>query len=299
MLDQSANFVWNMLYGLEQRIFDLRFGVATAGTSQTRWDVSSVGGTNFWYQGAQWPAVSFALRDLKPTSSDVFVDLGSGKGKALLMAARLPYRRVVGVEIDGELVESAQNNLARDRRRSRAGSVEMEVADILDWPIPDDATTIFMFNPFFGETFHAALEKVFDSYEPESERPARRLRIPVGARLACQYRPRSGGVRASLYLAAAAAMVGAWRSDHHLPRDRSCRAVRLRALPSPSRKGCGRGDAQVARTQRTFVRGPLARPFPCGQSRVQWDVPCTWTSAVRAGKCRRLTSSSRCTTSLT
>ena len=165
MLDQSANFVWNMLYGLEQRIFDLRFGVATAGTSQTRWDVSSVGGTNFWYQGAQWPAVSFALRDLKPTSSDVFVDLGSGKGKALLMAARLPYRRVVGVEIDGELVESAQNNLARDRRRSRAGSVEMEVADILEWPIPDDATTIFMFNPFFGETFHAALEKVFDSYD--------------------------------------------------------------------------------------------------------------------------------------
>jgi SAM-dependent methyltransferase len=105
------------------------------------------------------------LRDLKPASSDVFVDLGSGKGKALLIAARLPYRRVVGVEIDSELAESAQSNLARGTRRSRAGLVEQAIADILDWPIPADATTIFMFNPFFGETFRAVMERVFDSYD--------------------------------------------------------------------------------------------------------------------------------------
>jgi SAM-dependent methyltransferase len=165
MLDRSANYVWNMLYGLEQKIFDLRFGVATAGRSRTRWDVFTVGGTNWAYEGCQWPALSFALRDLKPAPRDVFVDLGSGKGKALLIAASLPYRRVVGVEIDSKLAEAAQSNLARASRRSRSGSVEQAIADILDWPIPDDATTIFMFNPFFGETFRAVMERVFDSYD--------------------------------------------------------------------------------------------------------------------------------------
>jgi SAM-dependent methyltransferase len=165
MLDRSADFVWNMLYGLEQRIFDLRLGVVTAGRSTTPWDVFTVGGTNWAYEGSQWPALSFALRDLDPAPSDVFVDLGSGKGKGMLIATGLPYGRVVGVEIDSELAESAKRNLARARRRSPAGRVEQEIADILDWPIPDDATTIFMFNPFFGETFRAVMEKVFDSYD--------------------------------------------------------------------------------------------------------------------------------------
>ena len=114
MLDRGADFVWNMLYGLEQRIFDLRLGVATTGRSLTKWDVYTVGGTNWAYEGRQWPAISFALRDLKPGPGDVFVDLGSGKGeRPCLMAARLPYGRVVGVEIDSELAESGQNNLAR------------------------------------------------------------------------------------------------------------------------------------------------------------------------------------------
>ncbi len=165
MLDRSADFVWNMLYRLEQKIFDLRLGVATTGRSLTKWDVYTIGGANWAYEGCQWPALSFALRDLKPAPGDIFVDLGSGKGKALLIAARLPYGRVVGVEIDSELAESAKKNLAHGYRRSRAGLVEQEIADILDWPIPDDATTIFMFNPFFGATFRAVMEKVFESYD--------------------------------------------------------------------------------------------------------------------------------------
>ena len=165
MLGQCVDFLFNKLYGLEQRIFDLIFRVTTAGRSLTRSDVYVVGGNNWPYEGCHWPALSLALRDLKPAEGGVFVDLGSGKGKALLIAGRLPYQRVVGVEIDSELVGFAQRNLARGRRRSQACLIEQEIADVLDWPIPDEATTIFMYNPFFGETFRAALAKIFESYD--------------------------------------------------------------------------------------------------------------------------------------
>jgi SAM-dependent methyltransferase len=42
-----------------------------------------------------------------------FIDLGSGKGRALLLALRYPFRRIVGVEFALELHRIAQTNLVR------------------------------------------------------------------------------------------------------------------------------------------------------------------------------------------
>jgi predicted RNA methylase len=160
-------------YGLQQRLFDLYYGTSTGGAvpaTLEAWDLSSGG---FPYQGSQWPAVSQALAELRPNDSEVFVDFGAGKGKALVMAGRLPYRRVVGVEMDSELAGIARRNIARVQPRLRAGLVECEIASALDWEFPDDASTVFMYNPFFGPTFRGALTRVFDSYD----RNPRRLHI--------------------------------------------------------------------------------------------------------------------------
>jgi SAM-dependent methyltransferase len=102
---------------------------------------------------------------LHPNDSEVFLDFGSGKGKALLIAGQLPYAKVLGVELRAELAESARHNIARARRRLRAGHVECEVSNVLTWPIPDDTSTIFMYNPFFGQTFRTVMSRVFESYD--------------------------------------------------------------------------------------------------------------------------------------
>src|SRR6185436_12939628 len=41
-----------------------------------------------------------------------FVDLGSGKGRGLLLAAAWPFRRVLGVEFSKDLHETALRNIA-------------------------------------------------------------------------------------------------------------------------------------------------------------------------------------------
>jgi len=130
---------------------------------RTSTDTYTSGSDNWPYLGAPWPALSFVLRGLKHEGT--FVDLGSGKGKAMLIAARLPYRRVLGVEIDEELAGIARRNIERARLRFRSGPVECVVASVRDFKIPDDASTIFMYNPFFGETFRDAMRCVFDSYD--------------------------------------------------------------------------------------------------------------------------------------
>src|SRR3990172_4635695 len=42
-----------------------------------------------------------------------FVDIGAGKGRALLLASELPFRKVIGVELSAELAAIAQDNAKR------------------------------------------------------------------------------------------------------------------------------------------------------------------------------------------
>jgi SAM-dependent methyltransferase len=151
------------LYMYEQRIFDGYLGVSTAGVARTSVDVYSAGTENWPYLGCQWPALSFVLKDL--AHDGTFVDLGAGKGKALLIAGRLPYSRVVGIEIDNELTEAAQHNIKRLHTKQRAQVVECVTASAGDWKVPDDTSVVFMHNPFFGATFRDAMANVFDSYD--------------------------------------------------------------------------------------------------------------------------------------
>jgi hypothetical protein len=82
---------------------------------------------------------------------DTLLDIGSGMGRVLVVAATKPFRRVIGVEISPELAELARENLRRAGRHLRC-EVELEIADARSYHIPDDVTIIHIFNPFTGET---------------------------------------------------------------------------------------------------------------------------------------------------
>jgi hypothetical protein len=59
-------------------------------------------------------ALPVVLKQLKIQYADYnFIDLGSGMGRVVLMAAELPFARVVGVEFSQKLHEIAKDNLAR------------------------------------------------------------------------------------------------------------------------------------------------------------------------------------------
>lgn len=147
------------------RIFDRWLGVSTRGIIVTQ-DCNFVsGGDNCAYASCQWLPVRRALKELAPKPSDVFVDLGSGKGKALLIAGRLPYQRVIGVEIDDELSQYARRNIELAQQRLRAQEVDSIAASVLEWPFPDEMSVVFLYNPFIGETFRMVVRRVFESYD--------------------------------------------------------------------------------------------------------------------------------------
>jgi len=51
------------------------------------------------------------LRRLDLPAGGTFVDVGSGKGRVLLLAARHPFKRVVGIEFSPSLCEQARRNI--------------------------------------------------------------------------------------------------------------------------------------------------------------------------------------------
>jgi hypothetical protein len=79
----------------------------------------------------------------------VFVDLGSGKGRALLVAGEYPFKRIVGVEWSRELDAVARSNIAV---ASGGGApdprFELLRMDAGEYDFPADPLVIFMFNPF-------------------------------------------------------------------------------------------------------------------------------------------------------
>lgn len=79
----------------------------------------------------------------------VFVDLGSGKGRALLMAADYPFRRIVGVELLATLHQTAQKNINEYRSESqKCFALESICADATKFPFPPDPIVLYLFNPF-------------------------------------------------------------------------------------------------------------------------------------------------------
>jgi predicted RNA methylase len=76
---------------------------------------------------------------------DIFVDLGCGMGRAVLLAATKKIKKSVGVELDPDLVADAAENLRR--ARGLISPVEFINADAAAFEIKE-GTIFFLYNPF-------------------------------------------------------------------------------------------------------------------------------------------------------
>jgi len=77
-----------------------------------------------------------------------FLDIGSGKGRALLLAAEYPFRRVVGIELMPELNSVAQENIRKFSNEKRAcGEIATVCGDATEFSLPTEPSVVFLFNP--------------------------------------------------------------------------------------------------------------------------------------------------------
>ncbi len=77
-----------------------------------------------------------------------FIDIGSGKGRVLLMAADYPFRRILGIEVLPALHRVAKENIGKYKSDSqRCFAIDCVLGDGCGFAFPAEPTVLYLFNP--------------------------------------------------------------------------------------------------------------------------------------------------------
>ena len=148
----------------QQDAFDLEHGTETSGL-EPLWKLS-IDSPNARY-GERYEATTpqellAVLQFLSlPVKEFSFIDLGCGKGRTLIVAARYGFGKVIGVEFAQELAATAQANLASQELHN---TVVLQI-DAVQFAFPPGGKVIYLYNPFSSEV----LSRVLDNLRPCSE----------------------------------------------------------------------------------------------------------------------------------
>jgi hypothetical protein len=149
------------------RAFDERFGVDTGGVIPL--DQLEIKGTT-WEQGVPYWGIDpddfarlLAALPVRPEEF-TFVDYGSGKGRAVLLAAGHSFRKIVGVEFAPELDRVARENLRTYRGEVKCRDIDLVCGDALEFDLPQGPVVCYFYNPFEGEIMSRVVARIADSY---------------------------------------------------------------------------------------------------------------------------------------
>jgi SAM-dependent methyltransferase len=94
-------------------------------------------------------------------SQYTFIDIGSGKGRALLLASEFPFRRIVGIELLPELNRIAEENIRKfANAQGRALALEAICGDATEFEFPDEPLVIYFFHPLTEAGFRQVLSNL-------------------------------------------------------------------------------------------------------------------------------------------
>ena len=113
------------------------------------------------YEPIHYRCLDIMFEHLKPDfEHEVFIDFGSGKGRAVIVAGTYPFRKVIGVELSTELCNVARKNIQKAKKNLKCTAIEILQADATQFEVPIDVTLIFLFNPFTGEVLSKTGERI-------------------------------------------------------------------------------------------------------------------------------------------
>ncbi|QSQ27399.1 class I SAM-dependent methyltransferase [Pyxidicoccus parkwayensis] len=94
------------------------------------------------------------IRDVPIRASDVFVDLGSGLGKATMLVHLLTGAKAIGLELDSALLDAARQR-ARDFGLGDVAYVQGDAREAVP-----EGTVYYLYLPFTGAALDAAMARL-------------------------------------------------------------------------------------------------------------------------------------------
>lgn len=136
---------------LSNLINDWLLGVSTRGTEPAERDDA------VYYASVDYSDTRDVLRRLALKDTDVFADIGSGKGRVVCLASRMSVRKVLGVECSPKLSRLARANVRRMRGRRAPAEIHTVAAEEFDY---SGVSAAYLFNPFEANVLDTVLHKM-------------------------------------------------------------------------------------------------------------------------------------------
>ncbi len=152
------------LFARRARAFDKKHNVETA--REVRFHELEIDSPNVahgvFYAGTDPKSFRPILDQLKIRFEDfVFVDFGSGKGRALLMASERPFKKITGVEFALELDAVARKNIASyTNSNQKCRNIESICQDATLFAPPIEPTVFYIFNSFHAQILSIVLTNI-------------------------------------------------------------------------------------------------------------------------------------------
>jgi SAM-dependent methyltransferase len=142
---------------LEERAegFDARFGTDTATPLFGREHKPEA---HFYVPTPAWLIYEILKSIPLQPNKFAFVDIGSGKGRALLVASEFPFTKIVGVELSHHLHQIAEENVKRYRPASQqCTAFFLHCMNAVDYVFGQEPLVLFLYDPVGRETFQSIL----------------------------------------------------------------------------------------------------------------------------------------------
>jgi SAM-dependent methyltransferase len=100
-----------------------------------------------------------------PIEEYTFLDLGCGKGRAVLLASEFGFREAVGVELNAGLAEIARANAAMWTAGGKARSpIRIACGDATEVKWPAGPCLVYLYNPFSEPVMRAVVEAMRERF---------------------------------------------------------------------------------------------------------------------------------------
>lgn len=131
------------------------------------------------YEPTNVATFQHVMRNLMiPYEDYELIDIGCGKGRALLLAGDFPFAHIMGVELSPVTSAIAQRNithyLSRKPAKLQCRNISAQCANALTFDIPDANIVFFLYNPFEGEIFRRVIQRIHETF---TARPGRQALI--------------------------------------------------------------------------------------------------------------------------
>ncbi len=167
---------WNMRIARHIIKHDIKgekkYGIDTTGTDElTSLEKKGIDTSHATiYMPASYDLMEEIFSKLQPEPLNHFLDIGCGKGRAMVVAAHYNFKKISGIDFSKDLCLAAKENMEKIKDKFPFLVYQVINNDAFYYEIPKDVDCILLFNPF-DETIMSGVLKNIEKCRKASNKP--------------------------------------------------------------------------------------------------------------------------------